>query len=266
MITLLDKTGSENTLKYDKKPHLTVRIQSLLKAYGNDYPFFQVWSQKGKAFNLIASLEGSLTVYAEDPNQFDAEEAAFFIKNTPNAQTVSGEAGLIEKIVAFLPGSREEYNVMVQNQAEYSSVKEDSFTEFTIEKNPPLMKIYFILETCKGKSFSVGEFELWYVDFSHRIRHGCADCYITRVKNTPAGCCLVPSISGYAGLISGVATLSEYRNKGIATASVLKVCGELTESGKLPVVECVGELDGFYKKMGFHITDKMSVLTLKNIK
>lgn len=108
------------------------------------------------------------------------------------------------------------------------------------------------MEKARSNDFAVGEFTPWYVDVSHRIRHGCARAYLLRSGEEPVSVCLISAESDSAGLLSGVATNPRFRRHGFAGELVGRACRDLTARGKLPVLECLPSLSGFYGGLGFY--------------
>ena len=87
------------------------------------------------------------------------------------------------------------------------------------------------------------DFEPWYLDMSHRVRHGVSRC----VSDGRSALVVQHSI-GSESLISQVAVLSDFEGKGYAGGLLLRVCRAL--GGEIRVI-CEDGLTGFYEKFGF---------------
>lgn len=107
------------------------------------------------------------------------------------------------------------------------------------EHNPPLSEVY---ETLKS-AFDI-EFELWYVDMSHRIRHG-----ITSVRRLEDSVLVIQHNLNGEALLSQIVTAPQGRNKGNAARLIRAVCAELYPNAVF--VLCLDELVEFYTKVGF---------------
>lgn len=85
------------------QPAFNVRISALIKAYGAEQTFFNVWHQDYDT--VLARLENSFFVY-EGKNP-DFEEIAFFLKFNPYFQSLMGSSGTIEQVSAYFDGDCE---------------------------------------------------------------------------------------------------------------------------------------------------------------
>lgn len=240
-----------------KDPAFGVRISALLKAYGLNLPFFNVWRQDSDA--VLARLESSFFLYAESGADF--EEIAFFLRFNPYFQHLTGKRETVEKVADLLDDGidRTEFHCMSLHQ----SISHPSEFAKEAEANADLRAVYEVMLSAKSDSFSVSEFMPWFADVSHRIRHGCARAYLLRINNITVSACLVSAESDFAGLLSGVATKPEHRGRGYASAVVSAACRDLCEIGKLPVLECLPALVPYYAKFGFEHTGSVLVLEQK---
>lgn len=259
MLTRVKNSEKNDVLDFlNAEPAINVRIAALIKAYGFDMPFFNVWRQDLNA--VLARLENSFFIYAgENP---DFEEIAFFLSFNPYFHRITGESDTILKIGAILKDgfSCTEYKFM-SYAGNHDSSKDETVE---IEDSPHLHAVYKVMEAAKSDSFAVPPFIPWYADVSHRIRHGCARAYLLRADNVPVSTCLVSVESESVGMISGVATIPECRRNGYAGVLLNRVCSDLCRSRKTPVLECLPELVPFYISLGFKNSGLVS--TLEQIK
>ena len=116
------------------------------------------------------------------------------------------------------------------------------------ETDTPLEEFYSILKT----GFNI-EFEPWYLDMSHRIRHG-----VTRTKRLGGSVLVIQHDLFGSALISQVATAPEYRGNGGASRLISAVCAELSESEVFVI--CEEELREFYEKNGFQKIGKKFII------
>lgn len=110
---------------------------------------------------------------------------------------------------------------------------------YETEHNPALSEIYEILKS----AFDI-DFETWYVDMSHRIRHGISAA--RRIENSVL--VVQHNLNGEA-LLSQIATAPRFRNKGNAARLISAVCAELSPSTVF--ILCRDDLIEFYTKIGF---------------
>lgn len=110
---------------------------------------------------------------------------------------------------------------------------------YPVKNDPPLGEVYEVLKT----AFDI-EFEPWYLDMSHRIRHG-----VSSFRMLEGSVLAVQHNLNGEALLSQIATLPEARRHGNASRLILSVCAEL--AGSAVYLVCGDELKGFYERIGF---------------
>lgn len=213
-------------------PHGTEaqKIRSLYNAYGAGYDFCRFYRAEGC---FISVLDNSAVVCGEC---LDTEELRDFLLMC-GVSDVFGEAALADKLCP--PFSRSDVNLM-RFCSEISPEISHSI--------PTLSEAYDILKT----AFPI-DFEPWYLDMSHRIRHG-----VSSLAANGASClCVQYDLNGEA-LLSQIATLPEHRNKGSAKRLINSVCASLPNREFF--VLCEDGLLDFYKKIGFSFVERKAVL------
>lgn len=248
-VTEIETDKLQEVLNFE--PESNVRLAALVKAYGIGRQFFNVWQSGWET--VLARFETSFFINANEDADF--EEIAFFLKFNPYFRRLSGKADAVLKLKNFIGGCKSlDFDFMTCVMQTYSGGK------YEIETSPGLKAVYEVMEKARSAEFSVGKFVPWYADVSHRIRHGCARAFLLRVNEKPVSACIVSAESDKAGLISGVATVPEFRKNGFASAVVEKACRELINCGKRPVLECLPPLSNYYERLGFKKTGNASVL------
>lgn len=113
-----------------------------------------------------------------------------------------------------------------------------------------IREIYGLLEEVG----MVEEFEPFYLDISHKLRHGAAMAFTEHRGGELAGCAVVSAISQSAAILSALAVLPKYRKQGIGSALVGRT--EAAFPGKtLYVFRDKEENREFYKRLGYGKTD-----------
>ncbi|MGN0700822.1 MAG: GNAT family N-acetyltransferase [Oscillospiraceae bacterium] len=206
------------------------KIRSLYNAYGAGYDFCRFYRAEGC---FISVLDNSAVVCGEC---LDTEELRDFLLMC-GVSDVFGEAALADKLCP--PFSRSDVNLMrfcseISPEISHSS--------------PKLSEAYDILKT----AFPI-DFEPWYLDMSHRIRHG-----VSSLAANGASClCVQYDLNGEV-LLSQIATLPEQRSKGYARRLINSVCASLPN--REIFVLCEHGLLDFYKKIGFSFVERKAVL------
>ncbi len=211
------------------------KIRALLHAYGTGYDFCRFFVHNGDTF--LAEMNGSYVLCSG--SNCDPEELAQFLRFNGCAELLCGEKAGAE-ISAILGGRLSLINLM-----KFVGCAQD----FEVERAPTLSEVYDIIGTVFGF-----EFEPWYLDMSHRIRHGVARCR----KLGGSALVIQHEINGEA-LISQVATLPSERGKGSASRLLSAACAEL--SGSAVYVLCEDKLTAFYEKNGFALCGRLAQIT-----
>ena len=109
--------------------------------------------------------------------------------------------------------------------------------------------VYVILKT----AFDV-DYEAWYTDMSHRIRHN-----VTSARLLGKSALMIQYDLNGEALLSQIATTPEARGQGSASRLIGEVCAELFPSEVFVI--CEDGLLPFYRKTGFEKTAEKFILT-----
>jgi GNAT superfamily N-acetyltransferase len=235
---LIRQAGGDDLARLKPDSEAAVRICGLVSSYGTDRPFIRYWCDQGhKAF--ISLIDDNANLAAE--NDADFEEIAVFFAMHPeivNVRTSRIAAGEIAKSGVW--------------QAEYGSVMTTGAnTEQPTKKPEPLFprEVYPVLKACFE---DMPEFEAWYADVSHRIRHGFCRIVGFRHEGVPVSCAMTTSECKEAAVIGGVATLEGARGRGYASSNVLTLADMLLSEGKRVFLSPKNEsARALYSQIGF---------------
>lgn len=235
-------------LSLSGSPQLTVRLQALLAAYGVRQRFFEVWVQNRDSFLL--RLDGHFE-FLRGPDA-EPEEIAVMLSCSPAFASLSGEAEAVQTVADQLPffTSVSRHSILGWHGPSEADIPVPAGA-VRLDPMPKLWEIYDLLKGMAGEGFNIGQFDGWYVDFSHRLRHGCAQVCLLRENGEPAACCLVTARSRHAGLIGGLATRKDRRGRGYASLLLADMVSKLRAARLLPVLECGDNLLEFYTRQGF---------------
>ncbi len=110
--------------------------------------------------------------------------------------------------------------------------------------------------------FSIGSpapFDDYFVDMSHRVRHGVSDVYNVYWGDEPISTLSVFAISESAAVLGGIATKRTYQHQGIASAVLRSVTETLSEHGRCIFLHRERKI-GIYEKCGFQPTGRWAQL------
>ena len=195
-------------------PPLSIRVGSFLDAYGTGYPFARFWRQDTGALCLV---DGCLTVLCES---CDEELAAFLLAVSPKS---------VWSNRLLLP----------ERQRAYAVWHKRGRGEIP-DRSPPVSyrEVYDTL----AQAFSMPDWETWYVDVCHRVRHGTA--LALSLENGA----LCSAVHHGQVLLTGVAVPEAFRRQGVATR--LLRAAEAAASDVFAITES-GEADAFYRACGY---------------
>lgn len=210
------------------------KIRALYRAYGGEYRFCRFYRQEN---SYISALDGSFVI-SEGVDADYAELADFLRMQGFSEVFCSDFAGkaLANKLCC---------DFVTVNLMKFGG----GISSAEFDGSPSLSEVYKII----SDGFDI-EFEPWYLDMSHRVRHGIAECFVLEGK---AALVKQHNINGEA-LLSQVAARSDFRGKGIAKKLVTSVAANLAPSDVYVV--CDDALVGFYLKCGFEVTGKKCLI------
>ena len=212
---------------------LLTRIKSSYNAYGNKYAFAQFWYQdiNGETTAVISKIDGIVTLWCND--NWNKLEFINFI-------SVIGYEKLVT--TTLLPLTVEQIGNIYYKQNNNELCK----LEIDLKRAASVLTQVNIIDN----------FNAWYTDINHRIRHGCASayCYLGQA-------CVFAHIDDDSAVIFSLVTLPESRGKGYATK-----CLDLFEHSlkqKNLFIMCENKLNAFYEKCGYDYVNQFYVYSGK---
>lgn len=199
------------------------KIRAIWLAYGGKWDFCRFFRQ-GKTF--IAAIDGSIVICDDEDTDF--EELSDFL-NVSGFTDIFCSCRTADSIQGYIKADF--HNAVIMT---YASPRINSPAP---HKTTP-GEIWDIIEKCFKP-----EYEPWYLDMSHRVRHGITSCF----RNEYSALVVQHDINGEA-LISQVCTYPDMERKGYASALIKSVCNSM--DSKIQVI-CEKNLCSFYEKCGF---------------
>ena len=127
-----------------------------------------------------------------------------------------------------------------------------------VSEEAPIREIYGLLEEV---GMVEDEFEAFYLDLSHRLRHNRARVVTKRIDGELVGCAVVSAVARSAAILSAVAVQEKYRAGGLGAELVRQAEQLLGDKMLYVYIEMERNLD-FYKKFGFKKTDTWASVQL----
>lgn len=212
------------------------KIRALLLSYGTKYDFCRFYASEDI---ILCEMDGSFVV-CETGKIGDISELADFIAFNGFTEIFCSET-IWEMLSCKLKCCSKRVDLMRFCGTPVGCAE--------VETEPPLDKVYKILSS----SFEI-DYEKWYVDMSHRIRHNVAKAR----KLGSSALVIQHNLNGEA-LLSQIATIPKERGCGSASRLISSVCAELSESDVYVI--CEDKLVPFYRKIGFEKTSDKFIIT-----
>ncbi|MDE6385785.1 MAG: GNAT family N-acetyltransferase [Eubacterium sp.] len=225
---------------YDLTDIYAVRILSLLNAYGCKYPFARFYRQindDGAVTAILSVLDKDITI-SFDKNA-DRDELSQFVSVIGFDSVLCDEALEIDSC----------YECGIVMKTDKSIEIPCNYME--IDEYPHLFDLYNFID------YGEINFDSWYVDISHRIRHGAAKAFTLNMDEEIISSAIFSSIYKNNAILTGVQTKPEFRKMGYGSALISAMCCDF--NGTVYLMRENGRNESFYKKLGFENIGKWRI-------
>ena len=221
-------------------------IASRIAAYGTQQQFAPVYTDDNGS--VASVLDGNMIVCGD---AVDVREWAAFISFQPCIHSVTAEMSIAKPLAECLHTSLHTKKVMRLQQAGVFD------SEGVVAPSP--RELYPLLSEVFGTE--APPFEGWYVDVSHRIRHGlCKTAGVSR-DGMVVSTAMTVAETPQAVVIGAVATSPNYRRQGLAGRCIGKLIAE--SAGKAIMIAPKNEnAERLYSNMGFAVCGEIGILNL----
>lgn len=214
----------------------SVRILSLLGAYGCKYPFARFYRQidENETVTAILSvLDKDITVSYDD-SIADKEEIAEFVSVLGYDSVLCSELPINSSVCERGAIMQTDKTIELPNR--FGAVNE----------YPNLFDLYRFID------YGTNSFDAWYVDINHRIRHGFAKAFTLDIDGEIVSSAIFSSIYNDSAILTAVRTKPELRGMGYGSALISSICCDF--GGTVYLMRENGKNESFYKKLGFKNT------------
>ncbi len=214
-----------------------LRACALKQAYGQDASFIQFFADDNGS--IAALMDGFLSFYCV--GELTEEWCAFLLMHS-DVRVIHTDA------VTATAFAQKNGFPLVQG-AVYKLEKLSSGTplQFNYAELVPFREIYALLSAVFDR---VSSFEPWYVDMSHRIRHGCCHIATEYADDRLISIAMTVAETEEIALIGGVATAQEYRGKGAASRCIGRLISDLSQR-TIFIAPDNERAERLYKTLGF---------------
>lgn len=216
---------------WEQRDLFSVRILALLKSYGVGYNFASYYRQviDGKVTAILSRLDNDYTMALTD--DFDNGELVHFFCITGYGTILCDDR--------FLMGSRYEEGAVMCCRKKIESAMQGA----VIDEYPKLMDLFNFVD------YNNQDFKSWYVDISHRVRHGTAKAYTLNVDGSIISSGILSSIYDDCAVLTAVRTADEMRGMGYGSCLVSNICCDI--KGTVFLMRDMELNENFYKRLGF---------------
>ena len=214
-----------------------LRIFALKRAYGLDVPFIQYFADENGS--LAAIMDGFCVFHCA--HECCDEWRVFFAMHSDIA-VLHAEESIVRAL-----SLNSQRNVTSGEILRLSQMSSYSPLHKSSQETPPFREIYAVLSDTFD---NIPRFDSWYVDASHRVRHGCCHIVGEYVDKTLAAVAMTVAETEDVALIGGVATLPDYRGRGLATSCITQLISQLSQK-TLFIAPSSDDSARLYKKLGF---------------
>lgn len=243
MLKLAEINNKKELENFLKDFPLGVRVLCYIEAYGFNCGFLNVWvgySDK-EITSVFCDFEGSATLCVSEKADF--EELSCFLSGDGFSSLCADTETF--RLLSIRPHDTKQMFEYLPN----------SFISFESAGNTEsLREVYTLISKEIPGSFSNDESSYLHFlsDFTFRQRRGLARLKSVTNNNQLVACAMTAAESSYSALISGVASNSDMRGKGLGKSVVLTLAEELKNEGKTVFVIALNKsAEAFYQKIGF---------------
>jgi len=232
---MIKKAEYKDDLSSFNKTAFGCRIQSTAAAYGLNEPFSQFWTQGETA--ALCKLDDIMIL---DANDADFDEIKDFIAMTGTSQLLCDfRAAKSLGLPVTVRGAVMVYHNRTPVQQPVS-----------FELNPSLREIHALLTECATDTFIAPEFESFYMDLSHRIRHDTAVTVGVRQGETLVSCAVCSAQTENSAVLSAIAVSPDHRRQGLGNVVLSALLSQLPQEN-IYIFRAQNENEEFYHQFGF---------------
>lgn len=237
MIQQFNQADMERVLQIGAEYPQLMKIQALLQAYGIGYDFcrFYLQQEDGRDTGYLCKLDDSGVLWTEE-NSDIGEWSDFF-----------GMIGLSEVSAVGRTGCHLKNEYPVSGcQSGNTFVKYTSLTGTNVQnvETTSLTQVFAVICRC-FPNLTTAQFDGWYCDLSHRIRHGVCKAFL--YQEVAAAIALS---YGQTAIISQFCVLPEHRRNGVGR-NLMKAIENVYSGKKLVAFSKDSLSDSFYGNIGF---------------
>ncbi len=256
MYVLITQESYSDVMKFiDEAPEYNAHMQAALIRHGFPNSSLKIWAlhEKKRIAGVIVILNESAIVYEPQSSNF-RHLLDFFSWN--HVRAITGPRYLTDVIRAYVEEKKYDVTTIARLDSLQSirQIKEERLRE--INSNLPYLEGYNLLNIKEKIILQNHVFDMD-VDIYHEgiyqlLEAKALNGYMIRVQGRVVAVGEWLNQHPVFGLIVGIATHEEYRNRHFALGISISLCEEIVHMGKIPLLRYSNPIAGqLYHKMGF---------------
>ncbi len=245
MIRLVEEETAPLLRAFCRGSAFGCRVWSVWHAYGG-YPFAQVWIQQretGEVTAAFSKMDGAILLEAAGALSEDLLREQEGFLQAVGYTVLSGPRQALDALPG-LDGCRKAGAVLRRE-----ALREEG--PAGLDTSPPLRAVHTLLCACAGPSFCPPVWEPFYLDVSHRMRHGLCRLCAAWEGDMLAACAMTVAQSPFSAVLGAVAVHPDFRRQGWGTRVVRGILSSLPEALPCFVLRDARENRDFYASLGF---------------
>lgn len=207
-----------------------IKIKSLFKAYGMGYKFLTFYADE-KSEIVVAVQDSAATLYLNNPAK--------------NLEATTFLSLISSTIVSECPLLFDDYKC--ETGKIYSIDTQNLTPKFCLQVSNVIHSAYSVLNKVFNQSINSVNYQKWYTEISHRVRHGVSKTYT--IEN-----CGTLTLYGKVGETLSIVefgVVEALRKRGIATKLLNHLFADNRLVKRMILYSQDSNADGFYEKTGF---------------
>lgn len=218
------------------------RILSLYNSYPPSLAFVDYWltsDDSGKTNGAIARNGSNFILFLTEES--DLQEISSFLR-------LSGAEGVLCDGRYYLDFSEKTSEGAILKRSEPIGAKGEEPELY----NPSIKAAYELIVKCADDNFTPPDFDDFYVDLNHKLRHGAMRLYGIEDSGRLAAVAMTVAESDDGAVLGAVACDPVFRRKGFGSKIVRGTANALIAEGKTVFLHRAKNANAaFYQKLGF---------------
>lgn len=219
------------------------RIISLYNTYSFELPFVDYWLVIDNNNNITGAIARSGTDFILClTKESNVDEVSSFMR-VAGAESVLCDGNFNVELYGY----KQSVGVILERKSLYKVFSSD-LADFNISEK----EAYELISSCADENFIPPNFDDFYVDVNHKLRHNAMRICGLRLKGELASIAMTVAESNNAAVLGAVSCKEKFRKSGFGSAVVKTITNELIKENKTVYLHrAENENIAFYDSLGF---------------